>query len=261
MNPPTARAFLEEESLRDLSPGTPAWFARQRELMDRRPLVKRSYDLWYQLQKQDAQRVQGAGAVLELGSGSSFLKESLPELITSDVQAGIADRVIDARNLPFEDSSVRAIVMSHVFHHIPDVSQFLAEAERVLVPGGVISLIEVSHTPFARFFFDRFHPELYDDQMQDWKFHQTHQMMDSNQALSWMVFFRDRDRFMREHPSLAVEETRHLPWFGYLLSGGLTRKSLVPRALASVVRAFEDSIRFLDPVFGLHWYLRIRKKA
>ena len=33
---------------------------------------------------------------------------------------------------------------------------------RVLVPGGVISIIDCAHTPFGRFFFSAIHPEPYD---------------------------------------------------------------------------------------------------
>ena len=34
------------------------------------------------------------------------------------------DRVVDATKMPFEDESVRAICMTNVFHHIPDVEAF-----------------------------------------------------------------------------------------------------------------------------------------
>jgi SAM-dependent methyltransferase len=253
------RQILDEPSLQGIDPGTPEWFAQQRRLIEQRPLVKRCYDLWYRLQADDARNVPGDGPVVELGSGSSYLNEYVPDLIRSDVQEGIVERVIDARDLPFEDSSVRAILMSHVFHHIPDIPRFLREAERVLVPGGVISMVDVTHTPLARFFFDRFHPEPYDDRMREWAFDQTHQMMDSNQALTWIVFDRDRKRFENEHRSLKLEERKYLPWLGYMLSGGLTRRSVIPSFLAPPLRLLEDALSFSHPLFALHWYLRLRK--
>jgi len=44
---------------------------------------------------------------LELGSGGSYLKDLEPSIVTSDVVENVADRVIDARHLPFADHSVR----------------------------------------------------------------------------------------------------------------------------------------------------------
>ena len=69
----------------------------------------------------------GTGQLLELGSGGSFLKDRCPELITSDIVEGLAERVIDAQELPFEAESVRGIFLTHAFHHIPDVERFLRE--------------------------------------------------------------------------------------------------------------------------------------
>jgi SAM-dependent methyltransferase len=168
--------------------------------------------------------------------------------------------VLDGRELPFPDASLRALFLTHVYHHIPDVERFLREAERVLVPGGVIAMIEVPHTPFARFFFRRFHPEPYDDRASTWAFDQSDAMLDSNQALSWIVFFRDRERFERLFPGLVVEPPSYLPWLGYLVSGGVTRRNLVPDWLVPGFRALDRLLRPLDPWMALHWHLAVRKR-
>jgi hypothetical protein len=128
------------------------------------------------------------------------------------------------------------------------------------VPGGVIAMIEVPHTPFARFFFDRFHPEPYDDRALAWAFDQSDAMRDSNQALSWIVFFRDRERFERLFPGLAVEPPRFLPWLGYLVSGGVTKRNLVPGFLVPLLRALDRGLAPLDPWMALHWHLAVRKR-
>ena len=182
-------------------------------------------------------------------------------MITSDLVEGVADRVIDGRELPFSDASLRALFLTHVFHHIPDVERFLREAERVLVPGGVIAMIDVPHTPFARFFFRRFHPEPYDDRATSWAFDQSDAMLDSNQALTWIVFFRDRERFARLFPDLHVDAPRFLPWLSYLVSGGVTKRNLVPGFLVPVFRALDRLLRPLDRWLALHWHLTVRKRA
>ena len=129
------------------------------------------------------------GVLLELGSGAHVTESLEPSVITSDVVDGVADQVVDGRlSLPFPENSVQALFLTHVLHHIPDVDAFFKEAERTLVPGGVISMIEVAQYAISRFFFRNFHPEPYRDDLLEWPFAQTILMMDSNQALSWMIF-------------------------------------------------------------------------
>jgi SAM-dependent methyltransferase len=255
-------SFLSEPSLRGLAPGSPEFFRVQKDLIAARPALKYCYDLWYRTLLDDP-AVKGAPAdarFLELGSGGSLLKEYDRRIVTSDVAPGIADLTADARALPFPDSSLHALFLTHVFHHIPDVNLFLKEAERVLVPGGLLGIIDVAATPFARFFFRHFHPEPFLPE-KDWTFSQSHSMLDANQALSWIVFERDRARFEREHPGLALEEKRFLPWLPYLLSGGVTRRDVLPAGIVPAVIAADKGLRALYPALSLHWFLRLRKRA
>jgi SAM-dependent methyltransferase len=253
---------LPHPRLKNLALGSPEWFAAQRSMIRCKPLVRHCYDLWCQLLLADADSVPSPWSgypVLELGSGSSYIKEIRPEIITSDVAPGIADMVIDGRKLPFADNSLRAIFLTHVFHHIPDIEQFLREARRVLVPGGVISIVDETHTPFARFFFGKIHPEPYDDRTQSWSFAEGNSMLDSNQALTWIVFDRDRGRFEREFPELIFEQRRFLPWFGYLMSGGVNLRTFFPAFLTPAVNAADKFLRRFDSVFAIHWHITIRK--
>lgn len=253
--------FLSEPSLAGLEVGSPEFFARQMEIIGERPLLKRCYDEWYRRILSDVRSVQVHGELLELGSGGSRLKELEPRFITSDVVPGVAERVIDARELPFPDNFIQAIALTHVLHHIPDLEKFLGEAVRTLVPGGVITMIEVAHTPFARFFFRRFHPEPYEDSRGEWAFGQQDSMMDSNQALSWMVFVRDRQRFESLFPGLAIETMTYMPWLTYLLSGGVTKRNLIPRFMTPFLFGMEWLFAPLRPLFALHWHIRIRKRT
>jgi SAM-dependent methyltransferase len=252
-------SFLKETSLDGLEVGSRDFFDAQKQLIRRRPLLKRCYDDWYDRLLKDTNSTPAQGTLLELGSGGSLLKEREPRFITSDVVPDVAEKVIDARELPFPDSSLQAIALTHVLHHIPEVEKFFHEAVRTLMPGGVITMIEVAHTPFARFFFDKFHPEPYDDTPENWDFTQRHSMMDSNQALSWMIFVRDRERFRREFPALKIEEISFTPWLTYLLSGGVTKKYLIPRWLDPLIHLAETLLTPLRPLFALHWHIRIRR--
>jgi SAM-dependent methyltransferase len=253
--------WLKEPALCALAPGSPQFFAAQRRLIAARPLLKRCYDDWYRRLLHDAHSAPPQGIMLELGSGGSYLKELEPNLLTSDVVADVADQVVDARRLPFGDQSLRALLLTHVFHHIPDVRAFFHEARRTLVPGGVISMIEVAHTPFARFFFKNFHHEPYRDQLKEWSFSQQDSMMDSNQALSWMVFARDRARFEAEYPELRIERVELMPWFIYFVSGGVTMKYLIPSFLNGTLIGIERLLSPLAVCFSLHWHICLRKLA
>ena len=253
--------LLAEPSLIGLSVGSPEFFARQKQLIIERPLLKGCYDDWYARLLADARSAPHPGQLLELGSGGSCLKDLEPAFITSDVIPGVAERVIDACELPFPEESLKAIALTHVLHHIPDVERFFREAVRTLVPGGVITMIEVAHTPFARFFFSNFHPEPYDDSRAAWSFGQEDSMMDSNQALSWMVFVRDRQRFESLFPDLEMEHFAYTRWFTYLLSGGVTKRDIIPRFMVPILSGIEKLLTPLRPVFALHWHIRLRKKA
>ncbi len=253
---------LVHPRLKGVEVGSPEWFAAQKAMMGDKPLVRRCYDLWYRLLLADADSVPPPfhnHPVVELGSGSSYLKELRPGIITSDVAPGIADMVIDGRSLPFPDASVRALLLTHVFHHIPDVELFLAEANRVLVPGGVVSMVDETHTPLARFFFGKIHPEPYDDRAATWSFPEGHTMLDSNQALTWIVFDRDRDVFERKFPKLRLEQRRYLPWFSYLMSGGVNLRTFFPNVLTSAVGAADRLLKPLDSLGAIHWHLTVRK--
>jgi SAM-dependent methyltransferase len=253
--------WLKEPSLAGLRPGSLQFFATQKTLILGRPLLKRAYDDWYARLLTDARSVAAPGAIVELGSGGSYLKTLAPDVITSDVSEGVAEQVIDARNLPFADRSVGALLLTHVFHHIPDVEAFLRETQRVLVPGGVVSMIEVAHTPFAKFFFQRFHHEPYDDKQTEWRFDQGDSMMDSNQALSWIVFARDRDLFERRYPALKIETLALMPWFTYFVSGGVTMRYLIPRFFNPMLYGVEWMLTPVAPIFSLYWHIRLRKKS
>ncbi len=255
--------LLQETRLRGLSLGSAPWFAAQRRLIEEKRLLKHCYDTWYAALLRDEASVPigNHGILLELGSGGSYLAELRPDVVTSDIVAGLASRVIDARQLPFEDSSVRAIFLTHALHHIPQVEVFFAEAQRVLVPGGVVAMIEVAHTPLARAFFGHLHPEPYDDHAQSWDFAQENAMSDANQALSWLAFVRDRPEFERLFPRLSVETIEYLPWFSYLMSGGVTRRSLLPGRLSGLALAVDAGTRPLSRLLALHWHITLRKSG
>jgi SAM-dependent methyltransferase len=52
----------------------------------------------------------------------------------------------DAARLPFGDASFDAVLIRDLLHHLPDRARALAEARRVLKPGGRLTLVEPNRT-------------------------------------------------------------------------------------------------------------------
>lgn len=232
-----AARLLAEPRLRHLALDDPATTAARRAVIAAKPPLRRIYEEWYE--DLAAQMPAGPGAVLELGSGPGFLAERVPGLVTSEVFvcAGL-HAALDARALPFRVGALRAILMTDVFHHVPDAGRFLREASRTLRPGGRIVMIEPWVTPWSRFVYGHLHHEPFDPDAQDWAFPAGGPLSAANGALPWIVFARDRERFGRELPALHVVDVAPRLPFRYLFSGGLSMRALLPEAaFRSLARA------------------------
>ena len=174
-------------------------------------------------------RCPADGIALEIGSGAGFLREVLPDIVTSDVlpYSGI-DRVVDARNLPFGAAELRALFMVNVLHHIPDCRAFFAELERCLKPGGRVLIVDVHPGLISRFVLKFGIHEPYNPDAEDWAFDSTGPLSGANTALANLIFRRDKKRFEERFPKLGiVRYTPHTP-LRYWLSGGLKSWSLLP---------------------------------
>ena len=60
-------------------------------------------------------------------------------------------------------------------------------------------------------------------------------------------------------PLLAAGRPSYLPWFSYLLSGGVNLRSFFPGVLTPAVRAADTILQPLDPLFAIHWHITVRK--
>lgn len=191
------------------------------------------------------------GLALELGSGAGFAKKVIPQLITSDIipYDGI-DLVIDATKLPFENSNLRFIAMMNTFHHIPDVAAFFAEANRCLVRGGRLFLLDQHpgyiSTPILRFI----HHEAFSPAAKDWNIDSSGRLSGANGALAWTFFARVLERFKELFPSLKiVRYTSHTP-LRYWLAGGLKSWSLLPGWAFGVATQIDRRLSGLSLKFG-----------
>jgi SAM-dependent methyltransferase len=248
-----------EESLESTELGSTEYFKAQSKVIKSKKYVKKNYDLWYEHIKNEIKSIPNNGLVVELGSGGGYLKEFVSEIITSDINGGHVDMIVDAQEMPFENNSVKALVLTHSFHHFPNPEQFFQEANRVLIPGGKIIFIEVTSTPFSKLVFNIAGDEPIDTSQKGWSFKQNNSMSDANQALSWIIFNRDIKLFYSKYPFFKVTKQQYLPWCTYLLSGGVTRKPFIPGFLFPLA-VIVDYLTFLYPFFAIHWTITIRKE-
>jgi SAM-dependent methyltransferase len=219
--------WLAHPLTRGMDPDDPATTRLRRQIVEDKPFLRKIYLEWYAKLVQALPSVEGT--ILELGSGAGFFRDLCPEAITSELFAcpGIQS-VLDARRLPFRGGSMRAIVMTDVMHHIPDAGHFLAEAERVLVPGGRVLMIEPWVSAWSKFVYTRFHPEPFRPDATAWEFPSSGPLSGANGALPWIVFQRDVAAFRHRFPRLEVTRIEPFMPFRYLLSGGVSLRSLAP---------------------------------
>src|SRR5687768_7666446 len=59
----------------------------------------------------------------------------------ADASPGVSHGVADAQALPVRDAGVDVVLAAHMLYHVPDVARALAEARRVLRPGGTALLV------------------------------------------------------------------------------------------------------------------------
>lgn len=234
-----------------------------RVMLERKRMLREVFIEFHRLfRRLDRDFLFGTGLEVELGSGVAPMRESYPEVLATDVVSGPhIDQVLNAEAMDLADGSVRVIFGQNCFHHFPHPDLFFEELDRVLVPGGGAILLEPYYGPFASFLFKRlFRSEGFDKAYPSWETPATGPMNGANQALSYIVFIRDRAEFEIKHPSLKiVHQERVGNYLKYLLSGGLNFRQLLPDALTPVIGFAEKVLSPLNRWLSLHHVLVIQK--
>ena len=256
------KKLLAHPLTKGLDPDDPRTTELRRRIIREKVFLRKIYEEWYgDLIAAIPAPAVCPGQVLELGSGGGFLKKLLPESITSEVfSCAGADVVLDARALPFADGSLRAILMVDVLHHIPDVESFLREAQRTLLPGGIVAMWEPWNTPWSRLIYKNVHSEPFVPESEYWSFPPAGPLSGANGALPWIVFKRDRKRFARTFASLELEQLVLDYPFSYLLSGGVSLRALFPGAGFELIRALERMLAPFLPKLAMFAFILLRKK-
>jgi SAM-dependent methyltransferase len=232
----------------------------RRDLLRRKPFLRSVYRDWYG--RILAALPAGGGRVLEIGSGGGFLRELLPSAISSEIVAwqGVS-LVADAHALPFPAGSLRAIVMTNVFHHLPNARGFLREAARASRGGGAIAMVEPWVTPWSRLVYRHLHEEPFEPDVPEWEFPSSGPVSGANNALPWMMFARDRARFERELPEWSIERIEPFMPVAYLISGGMSYPGLMPGFTYGLWRALEAAAAPIMDRVAMFALIVLRRRA
>ena len=206
------------------------------------------YKEWYELISNLLSEIEGIN--IELGCGASFIDQINKSIIKTDVFSNSnTDFELNAMDIGENfENKISNLILVNVFHHISDPELFFKSAEKSLLSGGRIIMIEPSNNYWSRLVYKFVGHEPFDTSQIEWKFQSKDPLLDSNQALSWIIFNRDYEKFKNLFPMFSLIKKKNLMPFSYLLSGGHSFNTRVGK-LIKITRKFEKF--FLDKYWGI----------
>ena len=215
------------------------------------------YKEWYELISHQLSELDGMN--LELGCGASFINDIIKNVKKSDVFLNAnTDFKIDAMEVGLEfENKISNLILVNVFHHISNPELFLRSAEKSLLKGGRIIMVEPSNNIWSRLVYKLVGHEKFDTEQINWEFQSNDPLLDSNQALSWIIFDRDYKRFKKLFPKFSLLKKKSMMPLSYLLSGGHTHNTKVGKIFIKMIRKIERM--FFDNKFGIFDLICIEK--
>lgn len=259
------RDLLTDPTLKQLDVDGAERLDLHQKVLQQKPMLREVFTDFHHAFKGLATRyLHSEGLEIELGAGIAPMRESYPEVLATDIVfSADLDRVLNAESMDIEAQSTRVFYGQNCFHHFPHPDLFFAELNRTLKPGGGAILIEPFYGPFSRFLYKRlFKSEGFDQNYNSWETPADGPMNGANQALSYIVFVRDRTAFEGKNPDLEIV---HMDvcnnYIRYLISGGLNFRQLLPDRLTATLKFIEKLLYPVRRFFALHHIIVIRKKT
>jgi len=233
--------------------------ALHRNIIKKKHFLYKLFQEHYNIFKKNIEDIPD-GLKIELGSGGGFLKEVITDVITSDVlELPDVDKVIFAEKIPYPDKSVAAFFLLGTLHHIKEPEKFFSEINRCMKPGGKIIMIEPANTLLSRFFFKYIHHEQFDEKKDDWKVEGKGRLGDANLAIPWIIFIRDREKFLKKYPELEIFQIKKHTPFRWFLSGGLSYRQFVPSASFGLFTGIEKLLSPFNNTLGSFMTIVLKK--
>ena len=178
-------------------------------------------------------------SILEVGSGTSPLKQFLSNVITSDVlDLDYLDLVFDCHEIDkldaIKDNSIEVITLTNVLHHLKSPIEFLNSAASKLKSGGKVIATEPFFSLLSTPIFKYLHHEPVDFGISEPQLAEVQgPLASANIGLPWLIFFQRREWLQRlnENFDIATFSTRPFSALSYLATGGISRKLPIPHFL------------------------------
>jgi SAM-dependent methyltransferase len=193
-------------------------------------------------------------SILEVGSGTSPLKQFLSNVVTSDVlELDYLDLVFDCHDIDkfdaIRDESLDVITLTNVLHHLKSPIAFLNRAANKLKSGGKVIATEPFFSLLSTPIFKYLHHERVDFEISEPELKNVRgPLASANIALPWLVFFRRPDWAdnLRKNYDVANCSVRFFSAVSYMATGGISHKFPIP---AWIYRAFFHMDLFLSRCF------------
>ena len=214
------------------------------------------YQEWYNLISKYLSVIDGIN--IELWCGASFIEKTNKTIQKTDVFLNSnTDFKLDAMEVGDQfENKISNLILVNVFHHISNPELFLKSAEKSLLPGGRIIMIEPSNNSWSKLVYKIIGHEKFDTKQIDWDFQSDDPLLDSNQALSWIIFERDYKKFKNSFPRFSLLKKKSIMPISYLISGGHSFNTRIGRRV-KFVRKMERF--FFDKHFGMFDLICIEK--
>jgi SAM-dependent methyltransferase len=175
-------------------------------------------------------------SILEIGSGTSPLKQFLPGVITSDVlDLDYLDLVFDCHEIDrldaIEDNSLDVITLTNVLHHLKSPIAFLNRAASKLKSGGKVIATEPFFSVVSTLIFKCLHHEPVDFRISEPELRYVQGPLGSaNVALPWLIFFRNREWLQRLNDNFDLTSFSARPFsaLSYMITGGISHRLPLP---------------------------------
>ena len=182
-------------------------------------------------------------SIIEVGSGTSPLKQFLSNVITSDVlDLDYLDLVFDCHEIDkldaIPDNSIDVITLTNVLHHLKSPIGFLNRAASKLKSGGKVIATEPFFSLLSTPIFKYLHHEPVDFGISEPELGEVQgPLASANIALPWLIFFRRHEWLQRlnENFDVTTISLRTFSALSYMATGGISRKLPIPHFLYRVL--------------------------
>jgi SAM-dependent methyltransferase len=178
-------------------------------------------------------------SILEIGSGTSPLKQFFPNVVTSDVlHLDYLDLVFDCHEINkldvIKDNSLDVITLTNVLHHLKKPIAFLNRAASKLKSGGKVIATEPFFSVISTVIFNYLHHEAVDLRISEPELGDVQgPLASANIALPWLIFFQNAEWLQRlkDNFDLTTFSAKPFSALSYMVTGGISHRLPVPRFL------------------------------